>query len=120
MNRFEAFRDMDDKWRWRLIGAGDRVIASSPVTFASRADAVKVAAMVKGEAAEAPVSEIAGIGPKEVIAELIRREEARRLDVVVEVGEERRPERRRSTGGRRTRISAGPRRLRAVGSRRPA
>ena len=97
MNRFEAFRDMHDKWRWRLIGANGRVIASSTEAFSSQADAAGAAETVKAEAAEAPIADIAGIGPKEVIADLIRREEARRLRVATD--RDRRPGRRRLSGG---------------------
>lgn len=118
MNRFEAFRDMDDKWRWRLMRANGRVMVSSSEAFGSQVDALRAAEAVKAGAAVAPVSDTAGIGPKEVIAELIRREEARRLKVATD--ERRRPAQRRSGGVRRTRIAGPPNRLRVVGSRRPA
>jgi uncharacterized protein YegP (UPF0339 family) len=118
MNRFEAFRDMEDKWRWRLIGGNGRVLVSSNEAFGSQVDALRAAEIVKGGAADAPVSDSAGVGPKEVIARLIRREEARRLKVATE--EDRRPAPRRSGGVRRTGIGGSPNRLRAVGARRPA
>ena len=117
MNRFEAFRDMHDQWRWRLIGANERVMASSTEAFGSQVDAIRAAEAVKAEAAGASISDIAGIGPKEVIAGLIRREEARRLKVATE--SDRRPARRRAAGGRRTGKVGSPSRLRVVGSRRP-
>jgi uncharacterized protein YegP (UPF0339 family) len=115
VNRFEAFRDMHDKWRWRLIGANDRVVASSAETFGSHADAIGAAEAIKAEAVEAPISEIAGIGPKEVTAGLIRREEARRLKVATD--RNRGPRRRRLSGARRDRTGASPTRIRSVGSR---
>jgi uncharacterized protein YegP (UPF0339 family) len=117
MNRFEAFRDMHDKWRWRLIATGGQVIESSSVAFDSQVDALRAAEAVKAEAANAPISDIAGIGPKEVIAQLIRREEARRLKVATERNRPR--ARRRAAGARRTGRVGSSSRLRVVGSRRP-
>jgi uncharacterized protein YegP (UPF0339 family) len=116
MNRFEAFRDMEDKWRWRLIGAKGRVKVSSDQAFDSRDDAVQAAEAVKAEAADAAVSDLPGVGPKELIASLIRREEARRLEVAV--NENRRSTLRRPAGARRARVGVSPSRIRAVGSRR--
>ena len=118
MNRFEAFRDMEDRWRWRLLGGNGRALASSNEAFGSQVDALRAAEVVKGVAADAPISDGAGVGPKEVIAGLIRREEARRLKVAAE--EDGRPARRRSAGVRRAGIGGSPSRLRAVGARRPA
>ena len=118
MNRFEAFRDMEDKWRWRLIGGTGRVLVSSNGAFGSQVDALRAAEVVKAGAADAPVSDTDGVGPKEVIARLIRREEARRLKVAT--GEGRRPAPPRSGGVPRTRIAGSPSRLRVVGARRPA
>ncbi len=116
MNRFEAFKDMEDNWRWRLIGINGRALVSSDQAFDSREDAVEAATAVKAEATEAPVSEIPGVGPKELIASLISREEARRLEVAV--NENRRSTLRRPAGARRSRVGASPSRIRAVGSRR--
>jgi uncharacterized protein YegP (UPF0339 family) len=118
VNRFEAFRDMHDRWRWRLIGRAGRVIASSTEAFDSRVDAVRAAEAVKNEATGAPISDLPGIGPKEVIAGLIRREEARRLKVSAE--KDRRADRSRPAAARRTRMGTSPARIRAVGSRRSA
>jgi uncharacterized protein YegP (UPF0339 family) len=118
MNRFEAFRDMHDKWRWRLIGADGRVTASSAETFDSQVHAARAAEAVKAEAAVAAVSPTAGIGPKEVIAELIRREDARRLKVATD--RNRGPRRQRNSGTRRSRMGSSPARIRTVGSRRTA
>ncbi len=117
MNRFEAFRDMEDKWRWRLIGDNGRVLVSSNEAFPSQVDALRAAGAVKAVTAGARISDSAGIGPKEVIARLIRREEARRLNVATEAN--RRPAPRRSRDGRRTRMGSSPSRLRVVGDRRP-
>lgn len=81
MNRFEAFRDMQDKWRWRLIAANGRVLVSSNESFGSQIDALRAADAVQRESSTATVSANPGMGPKEVIARLIEREEARRLVV---------------------------------------
>ena len=106
----------EDKSRWRLIASNGRVTASSNESFGSRADAVRAAETVKAEALEAPVSSTPGIGPKEVIARLIRREEARRIKVAA--GEVQRTEVRRAMA--RTRVGTSPRRIRVVGPRRLA
>jgi uncharacterized protein YegP (UPF0339 family) len=115
MDRFEAFKDMEDRWRWRLMVGNDRVLVSSKETFDSQVDALRAAEVVK-TAASAPVSATAGLGPKEFIAQLIRREEARRLEFEVE---DLRPRAPRPTRAR-TRASGSVPRLRLVGSRRPA
>jgi uncharacterized protein YegP (UPF0339 family) len=117
MNRFEAFKDMQDKWRWRLIGTAGRVLVSSNDAFGSQVDALRAAELVKLEGSDAPIADTAGMGPKEVIANLINREEARRL----KVGAEDRLSRARSRrGGRRTRFGGARPQLRVVGARRPA
>ncbi|HEY5976572.1 MAG TPA: YegP family protein [Solirubrobacterales bacterium] len=118
MNRFEAFTDMEDKWRWRLIGTAGRVLVSSNEPFPSQVEALRAAELVKVEGIDAPVTDTVGIGPKEVIARLIRREEARRLKVGTD--EKRRPAPRRSGRARRTRRAGTRPALRAVGARRPA
>jgi uncharacterized protein YegP (UPF0339 family) len=118
MKRFETFRDMKDQWRWRLIGGDNRVLVSSNVAFGSQVDALRAADAVKAAAIDAPVSDTAGPGPKEVIAELIRREEARRLEVATQAN--RRQARRRSGGTRRTRMGSPRGSLRTVDTRRPA
>jgi uncharacterized protein YegP (UPF0339 family) len=118
MNRFEAFRDMEDKWRWRLIGTAGRVLVSSNEAFPSQVDALRAAELVKVEGIDAPVTDTVGVGPKEVIARLIRREEARRLEDA-STGERPAAPRRSARARRRRRIGARPA-LRAVGARRPA
>ena len=118
MNRFEAFRDMHDKWRWRLIGADGRVMASSAETFDSQVHAARAAEAVKAGAAGRRSRTRPASGAKEVIAELIRREEARRLKVATD--RNRGPRRRRPSGTRRSRMGSSPARIRTVGSRRSA
>lgn len=117
MNRFEAFRDMGDKWRWRLIGTAGRVLVSSNEAFGSQVDALRAAELVKLETIDAPIADTAGVGPKEVIARLIRREEARRVEVGAETA--RRPAPRRTGRTRRARRAGTRPPLRAIGVRRP-
>jgi len=64
MKRFETFRDMNDQWRWRLIGGDSRVLSNSNAAFGSQAEALRAAEAAKVEAREASVSITAGIGPK--------------------------------------------------------
>ncbi len=116
MNRFEAFPDMNDRWRWRLLAEGGHVIASSGESFASHEQALRAAEGVRTKAANADLCTDPAIGPKEVIAGLIEREEARRLKVALEGN--RNPAARRVRGATRARVVAAPRRIRALGSRR--
>ena len=116
MDRFEAYKDMEDRWRWRLMVGNDRVLVSSKETFGSQVDALRAAEVVKAGAAGAPVSDTAGLGPKEFIAQLIRREEARRLEIASGGQRSRAPRRSRA----RRRFGSAKPRLSLVGSRRPA
>jgi uncharacterized protein YegP (UPF0339 family) len=118
MNRFEAFQDMQDNWRWRLVTDKDRVVTSSSASFESREEALRVAREVKALAASAPVADVPGVGPKEMIARLIRREEARRLEVAV--AGNRRAAKRRPGRSRRGPVGDPGPRLRVVGERRGA
>lgn len=118
MNRFETFKDMHDKWRWRLIGSNGRVLVSSDDPFNSRVDALRAADAIKAEAGGAPVSDVPGMGPKEVIARLIEREDARRLTADTEQDAAVTPIKRRARS--RTRPGSRPRRLELVPTRRPA
>ena len=118
MNRFETFKDMHDKWRWRLIGSNNRVLVSSDDPFDSQVDALRAADAIKAEARSASVSNVPAMGPKEVIARLIEREEARRLTVDSERDVAVTPLKRRNRS--RTRPGSRPRRLELVPSRRPA
>ncbi len=96
MKRFEAFEDMEDRWRWRLIAASGKIIASSGERFDTHADAVRAAARVSSEAAGAAVSREPGIGFKALLGRLIRREEDRRSRALA--SKRARPSRRRTIG----------------------
>jgi uncharacterized protein YegP (UPF0339 family) len=98
MHRFETFEDLEDKWRWRLIAANGRIVASSGETFPSHADALRAAAKIKTMAVDARVSPKPGVGFKALLSRLIRREEDRR---------------ERSAGGHE-RVASPRRALRAV------
>lgn len=53
MAKFRTFEDASGKWRWRLIAANGRKIATSGESFYSRADARRAALNVKRLAAVA-------------------------------------------------------------------
>ena len=124
MDRFETFKDMDDRWRWRLVvGDKEKVLTASNEAYDTQADALHAAEAVRGGAVRSQVTAMPGIGPMELIARMIKREEARRVEAGVEdeVREETRPPAQLRPGrSRGSRPGAAPTRLRLVGSRRPA
>ncbi len=64
MNRFEAFEDIQGKWRWRMVAANHKVIASSGESFDSQADALRAAEGVRVGSAHSHVSLTAGLGAR--------------------------------------------------------
>lgn len=53
--RFEIYRDYEGRYRWRLWGQHEDIIADSARSFRSRESARKEAFRVKGEAVQAEV-----------------------------------------------------------------
>jgi uncharacterized protein YegP (UPF0339 family) len=104
MNRFEAFEDLSDKWRWRLIAANGRVVATSGESFDSHADALGAATTVRGLASASGIEAEPGRSWKAAIGRLIRTEEERR--VKASVAAVRRPARLRRTQTGRGRLRA--------------
>ena len=104
MNRFEAFEDLSDKWRWRLIAANGRVVATSGESFDSHTDALRAAATVRNLASTSAVESEPGRSWKAAIGRLIQTEEERR--VKASVAAVRRPARLRRSGASRGRLRA--------------
>lgn len=67
MTHFEAYEDLDGRWRWRMIAANQRIIASSGESFDSHANAVRAARTVRDNAAASSVSSKPGIGIKALL-----------------------------------------------------
>lgn len=53
--RFVIFADAGGHWRWRLVAANDRTIATSGESFDSESNATRAAREVKATAADAVV-----------------------------------------------------------------
>jgi uncharacterized protein YegP (UPF0339 family) len=64
MTRFEAYEDLEGRWRWRLLAANHRIIASSAESFDSHRNAVRAADAVKAHTGKAFVSSDPGLGIK--------------------------------------------------------
>ena len=52
MPQFDAYEDLVGKWRWRLLGADGRTVATSGESFDSHWHALRAAENVRGVAAE--------------------------------------------------------------------
>jgi uncharacterized protein YegP (UPF0339 family) len=74
MPRFDAYEDLVGKWRWRLLGADGRTVASSGESFDSHWHALRAAEDVRGVAAGARISSTPGDGAQDPLGALIERE----------------------------------------------
>jgi len=77
MPQFDAYEDLVGKWRWRLLGRDDRVVATSGESFDSHWHALRAAENVRGAAAGARISGTPADGAEDALATLIERELAR-------------------------------------------
>jgi uncharacterized protein YegP (UPF0339 family) len=77
MPQFDAYEDLVGKWRWRLLGAGGRTVATSGESFDSHWHALRAAEDVRGAAAAARISSTPADGVEDALAALIDRELAR-------------------------------------------
>jgi uncharacterized protein YegP (UPF0339 family) len=77
MPQFDAYEDLVGKWRWRLLGAEGRVVATSGESFDSHWHALRAAEDVRGVAAGARISSTPADGVGDALAALIDRELAR-------------------------------------------
>lgn len=74
MPQFDAFEDLVGKWRWRLLGANDRVVATSGESFDSHWHALRAAENVRGAASGAKISSTSADTATDPLATLIERE----------------------------------------------
>jgi uncharacterized protein YegP (UPF0339 family) len=78
MPQFDAYEDLVGRWRWRLLGADGRPVATSGESFDSHWHALRAAEDVRGVvAAGAQISSVPGDGVDDALAALIDRELAR-------------------------------------------
>jgi len=78
MPQFDAYEDLVGKWRWRLLGADGRTVATSGESFDSHWHALRAAEDVRGVATSARISGAPGEGARDPLSTLIERELARR------------------------------------------
>jgi uncharacterized protein YegP (UPF0339 family) len=77
MPQFDAYEDLVGKWRWRLLGADGRAVATSGESFDSHWHALRAAENVRAVAAGARISSTPADGVEDALATLIDRELAR-------------------------------------------
>lgn len=77
MPQFDAYEDLVGQWRWRLLGADGRTVATSGESFDSHWHALRAAEDVRGVATGAQISSIPADGVHDALAVIIDRELAR-------------------------------------------
>ena len=74
MPQFDAYEDLVGKWRWRLLGADGRTVATSGDSYDSHWHALRAAEDVRGVAAGAKISSTPADGARDPLSALIERE----------------------------------------------
>lgn len=74
MPQFDAYEDLVGKWRWRLLGADGRAVATSGESFDSHWHALRAAENVRGVANGARISGTPADGVDDALAAIIDRE----------------------------------------------
>jgi uncharacterized protein YegP (UPF0339 family) len=77
MPQFDAYEDLVGKWRWRLLGADGRTVATSGESFDSHWHALRMAESVRGGATGATISSVPADGVNDALGAIIDRELAR-------------------------------------------
>lgn len=77
MPQFDAYEDLVGRWRWRLLGADGRTVATSGESFDSHWHALRAAENVRGAASGAQIYSIPADGVHDALAQIIDRELAR-------------------------------------------
>jgi uncharacterized protein YegP (UPF0339 family) len=77
MPQFDAYEDLVGKWRWRLLNADGRAVATSGESFDSHWHALRAAENVRGVAAGARISGAPADGVRDALVEILDRELAR-------------------------------------------
>jgi uncharacterized protein YegP (UPF0339 family) len=74
MPQFDAYEDLVGKWRWRLLGADGRTVATAGESYDSHWHALRAAEDVRGAACAAQICSIPASGVADALAEIIDRE----------------------------------------------
>lgn len=74
MPQFDAYEDLVGKWRWRLLGADGRTIATAGESYDSHWRALRAAEDVRGAASGALICNVPANGIADALGEIIDRE----------------------------------------------
>ena len=74
MPQFDAYEDLVGKWRWRLLGADGRTIATAGESYDSHWRALRAAEDVRGAASAAQISSVPADGIADALGAIIDRE----------------------------------------------
>lgn len=74
MPQFDAYEDLVGKWRWRLLGADGRTIATAGESYDSHWRALRAAEDVRGAAAAAQICSAPAAGIADALGAIIDRE----------------------------------------------
>jgi uncharacterized protein YegP (UPF0339 family) len=74
MPQFDAYEDLVGKWRWRLVAAEGRTVATSGESFDSHWHALRAAENVRGAASGARISGTPAHGAVDPLEALLERE----------------------------------------------
>jgi uncharacterized protein YegP (UPF0339 family) len=74
MPQFDAFEDLVGQWRWRLLGADGRTVATSGESYDSHWHALRAAENARGVAAGARICGVPAEGAADPLGTIIDRE----------------------------------------------
>ncbi|HEX4463964.1 MAG TPA: YegP family protein [Solirubrobacterales bacterium] len=74
MPQFDAYEDLVGKWRWRLLGADGRTVATAGESYDSHWRALRAAEDVRGAASAAQISSVPADGIADALGAIIDRE----------------------------------------------
>jgi len=74
MPHFDAYEDLVGKWRWRLVAAESRTVATSGESFDSHWHALRAAEDVRGVASGAQITSTPSSGVEDALSAIIERE----------------------------------------------
>jgi uncharacterized protein YegP (UPF0339 family) len=74
MAQFDAYEDLVGRWRWRLVAANGRTVATSGESFDSHWHALRAAEDVRGAAGAAAISNTAADGVADALGTILERE----------------------------------------------
>jgi uncharacterized protein YegP (UPF0339 family) len=74
MAQFDAYEDLVGRWRWRLVAADGRTVATSGESFDSHWHALRAAEDVRGAAATAEISSTPADGVADALGTILERE----------------------------------------------